>query len=295
MMRSFLAVTVCLLGCDKGKKEPAPTAAPPAQPAPAAPAAAAPAPTPPPAAPGSAASSIGAVARAIAAGGAVQNEAKSATKVPCSQAAKDVKGNAGTSWYMQCPAQCPGEGMVWGTDVYTDDSGICSAAIHAGAITANEGGVVLVTWAPKQPTYIGTARNGITTHDYGAWGRSFFVQKVDAGGQPTTPAPPLVTATNTAHLSCHHGAGALIGEPGAKWQVDCPAKCAPGALWGSDPYTDDSSVCTAAMHAGVIDQNGGPLVVTIDGPGEKFEGTVKNGITSNSYGKYGRTYHVAKP
>src|SRR5262245_19802711 len=43
---------------------------------------------------------------------------------------------------------CPGGGQtgatVWGTDLYTDDSAICAAAVHAGKIGTYSGGSVSV-------------------------------------------------------------------------------------------------------------------------------------------------------
>lgn len=218
-----------------------------------------------------------------------------AVDTPCEQAARDVKGNEGSSWLMKCPAGCAATGSVWGSDVYTDDSNLCNAAIHAGAITAKDGGTVLVTWVHGQPTYVGSEKNGITTQDYGHWERSFYVQKVDATGKPSSPAPTLITAPNTAHVSCNMNLDSLPGDVGAKWTVDCPAGCAPGAVWGSDPYTGDSGLCSAAIHAGVIDTKGGAFVVTLDGAKDSFKGSEKNGVKSEDYGKYERSFHVAKP
>lgn len=217
-------------------------------------------------------------------------------ETPCDQAARDVQGNEGSTWLMHCPAGCASDKTVWGSDIYTDDSNLCNAAIHAGAIAAKDGGTVLVTWAHGQPTYIGSTKNGVATQDYGKWERSFFVQKIDATGKPTSAAPTLITAPNTAHLSCNMGISDLPGDKGAKWNVDCPGGCTAGNLWGSDPYTGDSIVCTAAIHAGVIDAaKGGAFVVTLDGKQDKFAGSVKNGITSNDYGPYDTSFHVAKP
>lgn len=225
---------------------------------------------------------------------AAQPAIPGAVETACDHGARDVEGNEGSSWLMKCPAGCTPKN-VWGTDIYTDDSVLCSAAIHAGAITAADGGTVLVTWVPSQPTYIGSARNNITSSDYGKWERSFYVQKVDATGKPTSPAPELIKDPNTAHLSCSMSADVLTGDAGAKWKVDCPAGCTAGNVWGSDPYTADSNLCAAARHAGVITDAGGPFVVTIDGKKDKLAGSEKNGVTSKEYGEYDRTFHVAKP
>ena len=65
---------------------------------------------------------------------------------------------------------------VWGTDVYTDDSSICTAAVHAGKITKAAGGTVTIEMRPAQDEYLGTTRNGVTSLDYGEWGGSFIVK-----------------------------------------------------------------------------------------------------------------------
>ena len=61
----------------------------------------------------------------------LSNDAKSAVTLQCEQRAHDVQGSDGTSWYMKCPAGCTTNSSVWGTDLYTDDSQVCGAAIHA--------------------------------------------------------------------------------------------------------------------------------------------------------------------
>ncbi len=64
---------------------------------------------------------------------------------------------------------------VWGVDVYTDDSSVCTAAVHAGEITLEAGGLVWIRVAPGQLRYDGSERNGILTESYLAWEGSFTV------------------------------------------------------------------------------------------------------------------------
>ncbi|WP_421792609.1 LCCL domain-containing protein [Hyphobacterium sp.] len=79
---------------------------------------------------------------------------------------------------------CPPRGstrhaVVWGTDIYTDDSGICSAAVHAGFLT-DAGGSVWIQILGRQERYTGSPRNGVTTSNYGGWGGSYrfvFVER----------------------------------------------------------------------------------------------------------------------
>ena len=64
---------------------------------------------------------------------------------------------------------------VWGTDVYTDDSSVCTAAVHAGAITVADGGDIVVEILPGQSGYTGSTRNGITSSNWGSWSGSFSI------------------------------------------------------------------------------------------------------------------------
>ena len=75
-----------------------------------------------------------------------------------------------------CPAN-PGAagGSVWGTDIYTDDSSICRAAVHFGVLTAATGGTITVEIRPGEASYAATTRNGITTSSWGSWNRSFVL------------------------------------------------------------------------------------------------------------------------
>jgi hypothetical protein len=97
------------------------------------------------------------------------------TEAACNDDGMLYVTEAGPNATIQCPAGCGESGSgVWGTDIYTNDSGVCEAAIHAGVIT-NEGGLVAVTYVEGQDSYTGSERNGITTSDYGSWGGSFSV------------------------------------------------------------------------------------------------------------------------
>lgn len=69
-------------------------------------------------------------------------------------------------------------GNVWGTDVYTADSALASAAIHAGAVKAGETGVIKVTAVEPLKQYHGMTRNGVTSHSFGAYGTAFRVEGV---------------------------------------------------------------------------------------------------------------------
>lgn len=73
---------------------------------------------------------------------------------------------------------CPPDGTfgeIWGTDTYTDDSSVCTAAVHRGVITREEGGAVTIVIRPGLREYTGSTRNGVTTAPYDAWDGSYEI------------------------------------------------------------------------------------------------------------------------
>lgn len=102
----------------------------------------------------------------------------SAQDVTCTSRGFDVVNSSVGEALVRCPLGCSNSNSasIWGTDIYTDDSAICIAAIHAGVLTA-EGGVVKVILQDGQSSYTGSERNGVSTSDYGSWGASFSLEK----------------------------------------------------------------------------------------------------------------------
>ena len=64
-------------------------------------------------------------------------------------------------------------GPVWGTDIYTHDSAIARAAVHAGVIGAGETKAVYIQLEPGISGYVESTRNGVTTASFGPWGTSY--------------------------------------------------------------------------------------------------------------------------
>lgn len=93
--------------------------------------------------------------------------------------AAEHRGANGEQFEYNCP---PGgtAGTVWGVDLYTDDSSVCTAAVHAGAITFEEGGTVTIEIRPGEGSYEGSERNGVTSATWGLWNGSFVI--VEPGG-----------------------------------------------------------------------------------------------------------------
>jgi hypothetical protein len=68
-------------------------------------------------------------------------------------------------------------GTVWGTGVYTSDSPLATAAVHAGVLKVGQTGVVKVTIVPPLEAYMGSTQNGVTTMEYGPWPGAYRVSR----------------------------------------------------------------------------------------------------------------------
>jgi hypothetical protein len=69
------------------------------------------------------------------------------------------------------------QGAIWGSGVYTTDSHLATAAVHAGVLKVGERGIVRVWVRPGQPSYQGSTANGVTSYGYGSWSLSFTVER----------------------------------------------------------------------------------------------------------------------
>lgn len=200
-----------------------------------------------------------------------------------SATAKDLRGRNGERFSFTCPAN-GGAFTVWGTDVYTDDSSVCTAAVHAGVITFVGGGTVSIEIRAGQSSYAGSTRNGVSTKAYGSWGGSFVV----AGGSAGTGG-----GAGLGGSTWNADAKPLRGSNGKRYTFTCPAGGTPLTVWGSDVYTDDSSVCTAGVHAGVITTaGGGKVTIEIAAGRLSYTASTRNGVTTRSYGSWSGSFVV---
>src|SRR5213078_692394 len=61
----------------------------------------------------------------------------------CTFTGGQIKGEPGAPRQLTCPAGCPKDVYVYGTDVYTSDTPVCAAAMHAGVMAARGGEVTV--------------------------------------------------------------------------------------------------------------------------------------------------------
>lgn len=85
-------------------------------------------------------------------------------------------GAAGATYYFRVTGAA--EGQIWGTDVYTRDSSLGAAAVHAGLLKPGETGVMRVVIVPARENYPGSTRNGVTTSDYAAFPEAWRISAI---------------------------------------------------------------------------------------------------------------------
>ncbi len=212
------------------------------------------------------------------------------TQGDCAINADTLRGKEGESFRVSCPAGCEKAGHeAYGTDVYTSDTPICKAGVHAGAI-AEKGGIVSGRIEPGRPAYRGKDQHGVKSLDYTKHRRSFSVITAESAARPASD-PSLIEA------GCSYGGGQLAGPDGTTFRIACPPGCEKGGhgIYGTDVYTTDSPICKAAIHAGAIRPEGGSVTVRVEPGRPAYAGSNQNGVSSRSYGKYKKSYAVVVP
>jgi hypothetical protein len=198
--------------------------------------------------------------------------------------AASLNGEVGAIFTLACTPHGT-QHSVWGSDIYTADSSICTAAVHAGLITVENGGTVTIELRPGRSVYGNSERNGITTSVYGEYGKSFVFKSAE--GTPPKISEELIPITWNVST------GMLSDAAGKSIKFLCPSNGVAHSIWGTDAYTGDSSICTAAVHAGTITfARGGPVTLEFRPGQASYKGSTRNGVTSSDYGKYGRSFAV---
>lgn len=81
------------------------------------------------------------------------------------------------------------QGYVWGTDLYTADSTLAAAAVHAGVLKAGQRGIVKVTMTRTLNNHFGTELNGVRSMDWGNYPVSFTIERpLQVEPVPSEPA-----------------------------------------------------------------------------------------------------------
>jgi hypothetical protein len=193
------------------------------------------------------------------------------------------RGEVGRSFLFEVTGSCAGS--VWGTSVYTDDSSLAAAAVHAGVLADGQTGVVRVTILPGYACYDSSTRYGVTSGSWGNWVGSFRVEPADA--RPFRERGPTARVLPDP--------GTLTGyraEVGRSFLFEVTGSCA-GSVWGTGVYTDDSSLAKATVHAGVLaDGQTGVVRVTILPGYACYDSSTRHGVNSGSWGSWVGSFRV---
>ena len=197
----------------------------------------------------------------------------------------DLSANVGSEYQYFCPPNSFGTvPTVYGHDIYTSDSSICVSAVHLGLFKRNTGGNVRIKMKGPQTFFYGSVRNGIESEFFGPFAGSYVFVNIGSGLEVLSGDVPQITWSRDAYR--------LYTYVGQQFTLACPPGIGQAdSIWGTDIYTYDSSICTAAVHAGRISLAAGGVVVVLIQPGQSsYTGSLRHGINSSSYGSWGGSF-----
>ena len=118
-----------------------------------------------------------------------------------------------------------------------------------------------------------------------------------AGPSPATTATGPSSETGESDeivpIGWETSGSSFKGEPGRTFKFECPKGGTEYGVYGSDVYADFSSICTAAVHAGIIDLADGGVVTVEYRAGRAIYGsTERNGIKSSTASENSRSFVV---
>lgn len=174
----------------------------------------------------------------------------------------------------ECPAGClDATGKVVGTVYYEMHSSVCRAGLHAGVID-NDGGWLDVTRQGRKNYFIKSSKNGVQSLGKYQSANSFTVFRV---------AVKAITCETTVAQLCPYEKSSRHCP-----RLYCPKHCLEenprfSRVIGTRIYSDRSSVCRAAVHAGVIRNSvGGYIDVMPVDKRNHYISSYQNGIFSES-------------
>lgn len=167
------------------------------------------------------------------------------------------------------------QGNIWGGAgrVYTDDSLLATAAVHAGVLKEGETAVVQFTVLPGQKSYPSLTRHGVSSSSWQSWGGSYRIEGA---------AKEISSVYELRGQDLPPFAVYVVGR------LD-------GRVWGNGSYTDDSDLGTAAVHAGLLKPGeAGFVMVTLENGQAAYESSTQNGVTSRPYRSWEVGFRLSK-
>uniref|UniRef100_A0A8C2CTI8 Cysteine-rich secretory protein LCCL domain containing 1a n=1 Tax=Cyprinus carpio TaxID=7962 RepID=A0A8C2CTI8_CYPCA len=174
----------------------------------------------------------------------------------------------------ECPAGClDSMAKVVGTVYYDMQSSICRAGIHYGVID-NDGGWMDVTRQGRKDFFIKSYKNGLQSLGKYQSANAFTVSKVTV---------KVITCETTVSALCPYQKPARHCP-----RIYCPKNCLQenphlSRVIGTKMYSDKSSICRSAIHAGVLRNESGGYVDVMPTDNRKlYISSYQNGIVSES-------------
>lgn len=165
------------------------------------------------------------------------------------------------------------DGRLYGTSVYTDDSDLATAAVHAGVLRVGETKNITIRIIGGQSSYVASTQNGVTSLSFGSWSRSYLFLN--------TTVLPHVAPVNFADYEGKMGDIVSYSITGA---LD-------GRIYGTNIYTEESDFGTAAVHAGFLKVGDTKNITMRILSGRMwYTASTQNSISSLSYGPWSRSY-----
>jgi beta-lactamase regulating signal transducer with metallopeptidase domain len=199
---------------------------------------------------------------------------------------QSLRGRIGQT--MTVPVIGATEGTIWGNGVYTDDSSLAVAAVHAGIVAPGRLGFVRVTVLPGQDHYEGATKNDVTSYPYEKWGGSYRLER--------DPDPsPVIRLGDQGDAGTSLSLQSFRGQAGVSMTVEVVGAASGQTIWGTNEYTDDSSLAVAAVHAGILLPGERGLVKVTILPGrDSYIGSEHNGVQSAPYDSWGGSFRVER-
>lgn len=188
-------------------------------------------------------------------------------------------------------------GTVWGSDIFTDDSSLGAAAVHAGLLAPGETAELVVTLLGPQESFGGSSRHGVTSYDYGPWNGSFQLAPLsELPDAPCLVAAPLVSGSSPrGSLDVRLSQLPIEQElrPGLTLLLRLTGDVG-RSVWGSKVYTTDSNLPAAAVHAGVLKPGQtGVVKIVIEEGRSTYSGSTRHGVTTSSWDSYPLSFRFA--
>lgn len=179
------------------------------------------------------------------------------SKWPAQLRPSQLRGNVGEVHVVWVTGSL--QGNVWGSAIYTDDSDVGTAAVHAGILEVGENQLIAFRLLPGRDSYTGSTAHGVMSSEYGNWHGSYQI----IGPCILEPAFKSVPF-----------------ESGKTVDVFVTGRTK-GVLIGNGVYTIDSDLGVAAVHSGLlVDGEAGVIQVKML-PGQRhYHSATSHGIKS---------------